>query len=348
MKKVLLLGALTALLSFGFTGCDNSSDDSDDTVYALVNIPFAQFFEAETSDGSFDAYSSATQKACNGSMSYGTYHEPVESASDAVTRGITCAVKISRAALETLGGNEITDDSASVDLSVSGRGGTTTTRYSGKQILFNSPDYSYYILNEKPSYYKEVEVNGSNVKLSKIKCNEKDLGTLYVEEKAGEAHHYFSPAITFYMAAENNQAEEGSLTVVKFAFSNGDTAKKVTIDSETNEEVLTDQALSALKTIIATDTDGNSYGLTTLENFFWGKSQMGFQAPEDTDENKNLYPQHALVGKTIKKLTFITEDEIYVTSDIKLGTTVTDSETKIVTFTPDSDSSFVIKNLQAE
>ncbi|MBQ5472929.1 MAG: hypothetical protein IIT58_13135 [Treponema sp.] len=32
-----------------------------------------KFFENETTNG-YDAYSSATQKAANGSMSYGTFH----------------------------------------------------------------------------------------------------------------------------------------------------------------------------------------------------------------------------------------------------------------------------------
>ena len=90
------------------------------------------------------------------------------------------------------------------------------------------------------------------------------------------------------------------------------------------------------------------YSLTTLSNFFWGKKQIGFKAPASDDEEKNYYPQHALVGKTVTKLTFITESAVYYTDDIVSGTTVTDSSTKVVTFTPNEDTSFVIENLQAK
>ena len=97
------------MLSANFIACSQSSDTNtepeDDTVYALVNIPFEKFFEKETKDGNFDAYTSATQKAANGSMSYGTYYEEA---------------------------TEITDQSPAFDITITGRG-ASTIRYSGKQ-----------------------------------------------------------------------------------------------------------------------------------------------------------------------------------------------------------------------
>ena len=102
------------------------------------------------------------------------------------------------------------------------------------------------------------------------------------------------------------------------------------------------KTLGELKTIIATDSNGNEYGLTTLSNFFWGKKQIGFKAP------KNYYPQHELVGKTVVKLIFVTENGIYYTDNIVSGTTTTDSTTKVITFTPNAHSSFVIENIQAK
>lgn len=71
-------------------------------------------------------------------MSYGTYHEPVKNPAEAVARGITCPVKISKAVLESLGGSEITDESPSFDLTTTVREVPTTIRYSGKQNLFQA------------------------------------------------------------------------------------------------------------------------------------------------------------------------------------------------------------------
>ena len=147
MKKLLFLSvALLSVLAlvFGITSCaDDDDDDTEESVYALVNIPFKEFFASETNDGDFDAYSSATQKAANGSISYGTYHTQTN-ASKAVTGGITYPVKIATASLPSLTGNKITDDTASLEITTTGRG-ASTTRYSGKQNLFQSPDYSSFL-----------------------------------------------------------------------------------------------------------------------------------------------------------------------------------------------------------
>ena len=336
MKKSLLywggVFAMLSALSLGFTACDDE-DDEDDSVYALVNIPFDKFFARETTDGEFDAYTSATQKAGNGSMSYGTYHAHSDTVSELKTSGITCPVKISKGDISKLTGTEITDDSASVDITITGRG-ASTLRYSGKQILFDSPDYSYYLLSDAPAYYKTASVSGSGLSFGKINGTPTSLGKLYVEIKAGEAHHNFSPAITLYKAGST------AGTVEKLTFDNGETVKKVTTTD--GVETTEDQEVSALKTIIATDTDGKSYGLTTLANLFWGKSQIGFQAPASEDESKNLYPQHDLVGKTIAKLTFITEDAIFYADNFEVGTVDTGA------FTAADDTTFKIPNLQAQ
>ena len=349
MKKTLLaLSASALLLSASFIACSQSSDSTpdDDTVYALVNIPFEKFFEKETTDGNFDAYTSATQKAANGSMSYGTYYEEADKIEDSKTKGIITPVKISKAALVSLGGDEITDLSPAFDITISGRG-ASTIRYCGKQNLFKSEDYSYYILSSKPSYYKEGVVNGNSVSFGKLKGEQKKLGTLYVTVKAGEAHHDFSPTISLYTSDEELSDTVTSITVKQLqAFEGGEIAQTVTKAAD-GSETLDDKTLGELKTIIATASDGNEYGLTTLSNFFWGKKQIGFKAPKNEDDpTKNYYPQHELVGKTVVKLTFVTENDIYYTDNIVSGTTTTDSTKKVITFTPNADSSFVIENIQ--
>ena len=53
---------------------------------------------------------------------------------------------------------QVTDDD-SVDITVTNRGQTSTTTYTGKDALFQNADYAYYNLTEVPSYYKEVSVD---------------------------------------------------------------------------------------------------------------------------------------------------------------------------------------------
>ena len=278
MKKLILLFLLitTAVL----TSCeDEKKSEPDDSVYALVNIPFAKFFATEATEG-FDAYSSATQKAGNGNMSYGTYHTQ-SVVTEAVTSGITFPVNISRELLVSLGGNEVTDDSPSLDITTSARQTTSTIRYSKEQLLFQNKDYSYYILKDAPSYYKEASGSTGNVFFGKTKGEEKDIGKLYVAIAPGEAHHNFSPAITLLKPVDENTAEEETLSVKKFTFEGGSEAYTVTA-GENGSETLEPKTLSSLKTIVATDTEGKSYGLTTLQNMFWGKSQIKVSAANQT------------------------------------------------------------------
>ncbi|MBR1722572.1 MAG: hypothetical protein IJ727_08870, partial [Treponema sp.] len=294
---------------------ENLSDMADYS-YALVNIPFESFFEDEALE--FDAYSSATTKAANGAISYGTYHTQTN-ASEAVTGGITYPVKIATASLPSLTGNKITDDTASFEITTTGRG-ASTTRYSGKQNLFQSPDYSYYLLEEEPAYYKELSVADGKISAGKIVGEAKEITKLYVTISAGEAHHDFSPSITLYVDDEENPGK-----VTKLTFNDeSESAQTVNSDNSTSET-----QLSALKAILANDSEGKSYGLTVLSNIFWRKSQIGFKAPEAN----NYYPQHALVGKEVKSLTFITEKGLYKASNITVGTATTDSETNLTTFT---------------
>ena len=94
----------TATLATFFTACPNANQNKaegeKESVFALVNIPFEKFFAQETEK--FDAYSSATQKAANGSIAYGTYHKDSSAEADKektfpanqVTAGITYPVKI--------------------------------------------------------------------------------------------------------------------------------------------------------------------------------------------------------------------------------------------------------------
>lgn len=299
--------------------------------YALVNIPFEEFFKEEAQE--FDAYTNPTTKAAAGNMSYGTYHTQ-ETSSEATTRGITYPVKIAKASLSALTGKKITDDSTSFEVTTTARGKSSTIRYSGKQNLFQSEDYSYYVLDDAPAFYKELSAEGGSVSAGKIVGNATKIERLYVTITNGEAHHDFSPQITMYIDDPTNAGK-----VTKLTFS--DEAEKAAKVTEGGTE---EQPLSALKAIIATDTDGKKYGLTTLSNFFWAKSQMGFKAPKSEDETKSNYPQHPLVGKQIAKLSFITQNGLHEAENITVGTVAEN----VFTAHDGDEAKFIIPNLQGK
>ena len=72
-------------------------------------------------------------------------------------RGTVYPVKVSLEDLAKLGGEQVTDE-ASVSYEMNVRGTMTTFTLKGANALQESPDYSYYILPENPSGYKEVTV----------------------------------------------------------------------------------------------------------------------------------------------------------------------------------------------
>lgn len=51
-----------------------------------------------------------------------------------------------------------------MSVTVTNRGTTTTTSYTGADALFENPSYAYYELDEEPAYYKEASV-GADGKL---------------------------------------------------------------------------------------------------------------------------------------------------------------------------------------
>ena len=114
-------------------------------VYVLMNIPYDKFYAAEGDDNA-DAVTSATLNKTRSSLAAGSYH--VSSDGSDIT-GIVYPVKLEDAsALDKL--TQVTD-SSKVDITVSMKGKETTTTYEGKDALFESPSYSYYMLSEVPS-----------------------------------------------------------------------------------------------------------------------------------------------------------------------------------------------------
>ena len=130
----------------------------DQGTYVLMNIPYADFYAAET-DIAVDGVTSATlMKPRAGTLAGGSYHVDPEGSD---ISGVIFPVYVEDASLlADLGGEEITDES-SVEITVTLRGEEQTTTYAGKDALFEAPSYSWYALSEQPVLYKALTVDGA-------------------------------------------------------------------------------------------------------------------------------------------------------------------------------------------
>ena len=127
--------------------------------YVLMNIPYDDFYKAElkNNDVKVDAFTSATlNKSRTAGMMNGNSAYHVDPNGTDVT-GVTFPVKVSD--LSLLKDQKQVTDSDSVTITVTNRGQTSSNTYTGKDSLIENASYSYYILSETPSYYKELTVN---------------------------------------------------------------------------------------------------------------------------------------------------------------------------------------------
>ena len=134
--------------------------------YVLMNIPYADFYASELNNSvAVDSVSSATlNKTRTSSLVGGSYH--VSQGGEDIT-GIVFPVKVPEG-MDLSKFKQVTD-SDSVTISVTNRGQTKETTYTGKDALFENASYSYYVLSEAPSYYKEATVDASgNVSFGKV------------------------------------------------------------------------------------------------------------------------------------------------------------------------------------
>ena len=125
--------------------------------YVLMNIPYAEFYKAETTNNTVDvdAFTSATMnKTRTKSLAGGSYHEKADGSS---IDGITYAVKVDPSV--DLSKYKKVEDSDTVDITVTNRGQTSTTTLTGKDTLFENASYAYYPLSEIPANYKEVSLD---------------------------------------------------------------------------------------------------------------------------------------------------------------------------------------------
>ena len=174
VKRLLSLLLTLALVLGSFSVSAFAAED--ETVYALMNIPYAAFYGAEGAAINIDAISSATNKTGNYGKAGGTFHSEttasvaedgtvtaVGGANGSEIQGAIWPVKISRSALENLGGEEITAETK-VTTATNGKGQTSSQELVSYEALTEAKAYSYFILDEAPAYYMEYDGSFSATK----------------------------------------------------------------------------------------------------------------------------------------------------------------------------------------
>ena len=236
--------------------------------YVLMNIPYSEFYAADQVAGA-DSVSSATKAKTRSTLAAGSYH--VNNDGTDIT-GITYPVKISDASV-LKNYTQITDDSK-LSITVNMKGKETTTEYNGKDALFESASYSYYILSETPSYYKEATVNA-------------DGSLSFSEVKGATAQKISDASIDF-------------TTDTKYG------------DYELDVNGLPKTVNTVYGVVISTK-EGDNYGLRHLENI-WKKTELAWSTGFVTTSHGNTLDSkdyEKMMGQTINKITYYTDKGIY-------------------------------------
>lgn len=246
--------------------------------YVLMNIPYAEFYKAETTgnDIAVDAFTSATKnKTRTKGLAGGSYHE---NADGSKIDGITYAVKVDPSV--DLSKYKEVKDGDSVEITVTNRGQTTTTTLTGKDTLFENASYAYYPLTEAPENYKEVSVDA-------------DGNLVFSEVKGQEATKV--EGVTAELSTETSYG-----------------------DYEFNLDGLPEEIKSDnVNAVVVKTTDGTAYGMRHLENIWRGNEiawSTGFTSevhgcPTSSEHYKSM------MGKTIDSIEYYTTNGVY-TMDI--------------------------------
>lgn len=259
------------------------ADQTTGEAYVLMNIPYDDFYKAElkNNDVKVDAFTSATKnKSRTAGMMNGNsaYHVDPEGTD---VSGVTFPVKVSDIAV--LKDQKKVTDEDSVTITVTNRGQTSSNTYTGKDSLIESASYSYYVLSEAPSYYKELTVNADgSFAFSDVKG---------AEEKTVETTAEFKTETSY----GDYQLDINSETFSSLINTNTDKIYGATVNT----------------------TDGTEYGMRHLENIWRGYELAwctGFTTsvhgcPTSSEHYKSM------MGKTIDSVTYYTDKGI-ITFDV--------------------------------
>lgn len=159
--------------------------------YVLMNIPYAEFYAAEKdADGTaaqVDAVSSATKQKTRSTLAAGSYHKK-DDGSD--ISGVIYPVYV--ADLSILKFFTQVTDKDSLTITVTPKDKEITTTYTGKDTLFENPDYAYYVLSEVPKSYKTLTVKSDgSFSFGKATAKMTELGNTSVSLKTGSHRAYY-------------------------------------------------------------------------------------------------------------------------------------------------------------
>lgn len=271
---------------------DEFADEAGDgqtegEAYVLMNIPYDDFYKAElkNNDVKVDTFTSATKQKTRSSLAKGSYH--VNSDGSDIT-GVTFPVKVSD--ISVLKDKKQIKDNASVSITTTIKGKETTTEYKGKDALFESDSYSYYVLSEEPSYYKELTV--------------------------GEDGSFTFSAIKGQSAApETKQVQAEFKTKSNY----GDYQLK--FDKTEFNSIINTNTETVYGAVINT-TDGTTYGLCHQENI-WKGYELAWSTGYTTESHGcHLNSEHfeSMIGKTIDSVTYYASNGIYTLdiADVKV------------------------------
>lgn len=247
--------------------------------YVLMNIPYDEFYKADLNNNSVavDATTSATKQKTRNTLAAGSYHADSEGEH---INGVTFPVKVTDDFYDNNKDyTQITDDSK-VDITTNIKGKVSTTTYEGKKALFESADYSYYVLSEVPSYYKTATV-GTDKKLSFGAVN-------------GTKTQIAADKVTTKFKTKTKYGDyQLNLDGIKDAmgFEDDDVVYGV---------------------IVSTD-DNTDYAMRHVENI-WKTEELAWSVGIVTDSHGcPLSSEHykSMVGKTIKNVTYYTSKGIF-------------------------------------
>ena len=271
---------------------DEFADEAGDgqtegEAYVLMNIPYDDFYKAElkNNDVKVDTFTSATKQKTRSSLAKGSYH--VNSDGSDIT-GVTFPVKVSD--ISVLKDKKQIKDNASVSITTAIKGKETTTEYKGKDALFESDSYSYYVLSEEPSYYKELTVG--------------EDGSFTFSAIEGESA---APETKQVQAEFKTKSNHGDY---QLKFDKTEFKSIINIDTDT------------VYGAVINTTDGTTYGLCHQENI-WKGYELAWSTGYTTESHGcHLNSEHfeSMMGKTIDSVTYYASNGIYTLdiADVKV------------------------------
>ena len=279
MAAAMLAGPVSvpAVFNNGVAVVKADETNKEQDIYVLMNIPYADFYKEELkkNDVKVDATTSATMAKTRSTLANGSYH--ADNTGEHIS-GITYPVKI-KAGTDLSNLKQITDASK-VSITVNMKGKEITTEYKGKDALFESADYSYYVLSTAPAYYKELTVNENGTySFGKTTATKKTVEGAAIEKfKTSSKYGDYQLNLNFDKVADSDQISG-------------------------NTKVLA---------AVITTTDGTQYGLRHVENI-WKGTEFAWGTGFTTQSHGcPISGEHyvSMMGKTIDAVTYYTENGV--------------------------------------